>query len=261
MTLTIITVTNGAPQALQATAESLLAQQAVTQPVVWFIQNAGDDDVIRSLLKNTTGIAPDWLEWRLVSEPDTGIYDGMNAALAQIKKRDGYVWFLNAGDKVASAVTLKIVQDHVKHTSADLIFGDTLMPSQNAAPWYRPSKPVSEMARGMITSHQAILYRNSVLQGTGGYNLGYAVAADYELTSRLVVAGACAELLPVALVEQEAFGISRTKRVQGRWQNMLIRRRVWQQSWPKTVFWFLRDTAAAVIAYVMPWLHRRLRQW
>src|SRR5689334_1604618 len=91
--VTVVTVTRNAREALAGTIASVLAQ--TYRPLDYLVVDGASTDGTVDLL---AGFG-DRLRW--TSEPDGGVYDAMNRALARVD-HDAYVFFLNADDRFVS---------------------------------------------------------------------------------------------------------------------------------------------------------------
>ena len=99
--ITIVTVTYNNLLGLKATCESVF--NLIEKEFQWVVIDGDSTDGTKEFLND---IFLEDKNKRLVylSEPDRGLYDAMNKALALIE--GGYVLFLNAGDTLISPDTL-----------------------------------------------------------------------------------------------------------------------------------------------------------
>lgn len=119
---------------------------------------------------------------RLISEPDTGIYDAMNKGMAAAS--GAHLWFLNGGDEcLIRWPRLSALLDSHERT---VILTDFVL-SAGARNRARSSRPARSMWHALPTSHQAIFYPRAQLRGH--YDQSFRVAADYDFTARLYASG------------------------------------------------------------------------
>ncbi len=127
---------------------------------------------------------------RLVSEPDSGIYDAMNKGL-RLATGD-YVAFLNADDLYARSDAIRLVAERATETSADCIMGNVQFfdedPENASGRFYS----VNGFARwwiklGIMPPHPALFVRRSLLQKVGGFDQSYKIAADFDLVARIIL--------------------------------------------------------------------------
>jgi putative colanic acid biosynthesis glycosyltransferase len=210
-TLSIITVTLNNLSGLTQTAASINAQ--TDTDFEWIIIDGGSTDGTLAFLKPQSAL------WQ--SAPDNGIYDAMNKGIAAATAP--HTLFLNAGDTFTDENTLALINQHLKENpKTALLYGDS-WEDQN----YKPARPHTAITRGLFTHHQAIIYSRKAL-GAMRYNLDYDIAADYDLTARILTTLKPEEIhhLPRALCIFESGGISQTQATTGRREQYQIRARL-----------------------------------
>jgi len=118
---------------------------------------------------------------KVISEPDTGLYDAMNKGL---KAASGdYVWFLNSGDQIYSSNTIETMVTGVP----DIIYGGTMIiDEEENEVGDRRLKPPAQLSwksfrQGMVVCHQSILVRREMAPL---YNLDYRLSADIDWAIR-----------------------------------------------------------------------------
>jgi glycosyltransferase involved in cell wall biosynthesis len=116
---------------------------------------------------------------RVVSEPDSGIYDAMNKSVRLAK--GNWLYFLNAGDKLHDASVLADIATLLNHhPHCELIFGNAryMGPNTNFI------RRFSHVNRWMLVfedlNHQATFAHRSLFQRVGDFKLQYRYSADYE---------------------------------------------------------------------------------
>jgi glycosyltransferase involved in cell wall biosynthesis len=121
---------------------------------------------------------------KIISEPDTGIYDAMNKGLGMAT--GDYVWFMNAGDEIYEPTTIEeLISCFEKN--ADVIYGDTIRIDENrdiiGLREKRPPKKFTwkSFRMGMTVSHQSILVARKIAPK---YDLQYTVSADIDWVIR-----------------------------------------------------------------------------
>lgn len=184
MLFSVITVTKNNPQGFERTRDSLKAQTC--NDYEWIVIDGAQ-------------------EW------DDGIYDAMNKALNKAKGQ--YVIFMNAGDTFANDNTLSII---AAAPDADFIYGDALESRHLKTARH-------DMRLGMMTHHQAMIYRRSII-GDLRYDLKYRVAADYKFTLEFLARASTRHYMPIPLCDFAPGGLSQTKTRLGRQQQAMIRK-------------------------------------
>jgi len=193
--ISIITITYQAETGFCQTAESVLGQ---TYPnMEYLIIDGNSKDRTISLIKEYEGkFNSKGFSFRWISEPDKGIYDAMNKGL---KMATGdYVWFMNAGDRMASSDCLEKVFNaiHGCKTKAtdfpetdfpDFIYGETnIVNGQGEIMGSRRLKAPETLnwksfKMGMLVCHQSMLVKRSVAPL---FDLQYQYSGDFDWTIR-----------------------------------------------------------------------------
>lgn len=148
-------------------------------------------------------------EWIVIdgdAEPDNGIYDAMNKGIDRAS--GDYLIFMNAGDTFADAETLECIAPHL---NADFLYGDAI-----EGKYLKRAR--HNIAYGMITHHQAMIYKRSALR----YDTTYQIAADYKFTAQAMRGNVKHIPFPICIFEQG--GISQQKTALGRHEQQLIRK-------------------------------------
>lgn len=172
--ISIITVTFNAADLLPQTMQSVAEQ---TYPEIeYLIIDGASTDATVAVAKTFR----DRLDFKLVSEPDRGLYDAMNKGLRLAT--GAYVWFLNAGDTIYAADTIERALMGWKN--ADLIYGDTRVVGESGRErgWYKPLPAESELTyrsfiNGMVVCHQSMWMKRSIAQP---YRLDVGLVADID---------------------------------------------------------------------------------
>lgn len=173
---TIITVTYNASRCLTETILSVLSQ---SYPAIEYliIDGASTDATVDIIRQYATGISY-WL-----SEPDKGLYDAMNKGLR--RATGDYVWFMNAGDKIHSADTVRQIVSLLQKNAdlPDIIYGETaLMDEKGRTLGIRrlriPEKLEWKSFRtGMRVSHQSFIAKRTIAPL---FDLQYRYSSDFD---------------------------------------------------------------------------------
>jgi putative colanic acid biosynthesis glycosyltransferase len=163
-------------QGLRATFKSLRAQ--TQEPHQWIVADGGSADGTSGWL-----CKQDWSPLQWSSEPDGGIFFGMNRGLRAVDS--DYVLFLNSGDELASPDVLVSVGDYLE--AADewppLLFGDSFEVDARGRHYLRRARPAYWVRVGMPSTHQAMYFRVDAI--VGGLDTRYRLSGDYEAVARL----------------------------------------------------------------------------
>ncbi|PWG62950.1 glycosyltransferase family 2 protein [Spiribacter halobius] len=248
--VSIITVTLNDESGICKTVRSLQAwsgEGAVEHIVVDGGSSYAIDAVLGALNWNGT----------LLKGKDRGLYDAMNKGL--MKARGKYLWFLNSGDTIPSGDTVRVVCGQLKANTPDILYGDSWEGSEKDGWRYKRAKPLWAMRTGMITHHQAIIFRRGlILDGNIKYDLAFPIAADYDFVLRSLAASERTQYLPLPICGFEPDGVSQRYPLRGRRDQFAVRRKngesylvaaalfggqtlawLWRRMWP-TGYWLLK---------------------
>jgi glycosyltransferase len=149
---------------------------------------------------------------KVISEPDAGIYDGMNKGIAM--SSGDIVGMLNADDVYAGPDILEKVTDAFRNTAVDACYGDLVYTDPrdlNRVVRYWKSSPydISRFYWGWMPPHPTFFVRRRVYQQYGLFNLSMGSAADYEIMLRFLLRYRLAAVyLPMVMVRMRTGGVS-----------------------------------------------------
>lgn len=222
----IIVVSRNSGDKLKLTLNNIYAQDYTDYEVI-IEDGASDDgsvDAIKEICRENT---------RIFSEPDDGIYDGMNRALSRISAPDTdryeYIIFLNCGDTFHDRQVLGIVAD----TAMDEALGQAAYDGSNDSMVLRAEAPhiyygdqynvltasIVSSARRLnefalfrnVPCHQVCFYDRRLFLDRG-YDTQYRVRADYEHFLYCIYrCGADAEYIDHIISDYEGGGFSETE--------------------------------------------------
>jgi len=179
--VTIVTVVRNAREALAGTIDSVLAQ--THRPLDHLVLDGASTDGTVELLRRYQERYPDRL--RFLSEPDAGLYDAMNHAVARVDRRDSYLFFLNADDRfVASDAVARVM---ARSEGADFVH--CLLELRDDALRTRDVAGGPVRLRDLVLrnrcGHQMIFCKRSVFDAVGNFDLRWRIAADYDWVIRV----------------------------------------------------------------------------
>lgn len=204
----IVTVTKDNLAGLVATHKSLLVQ--AEKDFEWIVIDGGSQDGTKDFLNKA--------DVEYISEPDNGIYDGMNKGIERAK--GSYVIFMNAGDAFADETVLhNLGQTITEHTPA-FIYGDSLESIKGKTPYKKARK--HHLRHGMFTHHQAMVYKTKIIDDLR-YDTTYGIAADYDFTLKFLSRTNRIHYFDHPICIFESGGVSQQKAWQGRKEQFIIR--------------------------------------
>lgn len=163
---------------LRACLESILNQKSVDKEIL--VIDGGSTDGTVDYLRTMTGQLKLWR-----SEPDRGIYDAWNKALAFCDKE--WVVFLGADDRLVSPDALARLVFEGEHSSAMLVFSKISRVSASGAllgdvgeAWsWRKHRIWQRVA------HPGALHRRVLFKKYGNFDSSLKIVGDYEFLLRL----------------------------------------------------------------------------
>lgn len=181
MKISIVTVSYNAADTIKDTIESVLSQQNIDLEYV--IIDGGSTDETISIIESYG----DKIHY-FKSEPDNGIYDGMNKGVAATT--GDIVGILNADDfYLDENVLSKIVKQfhpEIQACYADLVYVDQFDTDKITRTWESGNYTKDAFKKGWMPPHPTFFVRKEVYEKYGSYSLELRSAADYELMLRVL---------------------------------------------------------------------------
>ena len=121
------------------------------------------------------------------SEPDNGIYDALNKAIA--RSSGDIIGLMHSDDFFAHDQVLTKIADAFTDPSVDAVYGDLDYISATDSShilrhWKAGSFVPSKLNRGWMPPHPTLFVRRRVLEKFGGYDTSYRIAGDYDAILR-----------------------------------------------------------------------------
>ena len=126
---------------------------------------------------------------RLLSMPDTGIYEAMNRGIAL--SRGKYVIFLNSDDYYHRADGLALSVKALEENNCGYTFApiSPVGPHTRHSPHRNPQKRIHKFFVFCTLPHPSMMFRRDTLLEVDGYDQNYRLAADYDMMLRIIAAG------------------------------------------------------------------------
>ncbi len=253
----IITITLNNYQGLKKTFKSLKNQSY--SDFEWLvIDGKSSDETVEFLRKHRSSTRADTNPFRFVSQADEGIYDAMNTGIDMA--RGHYLLFLNAGDALANNKVLEELAP-LCEKAPDFIYGDALEKYKNRRkPVIKPAESHDDIAWGMFTHHQAMLYRRHKVRDIRlRYSMRYAISSDYDFTARFLLKAQKIERInrPVCIFEMG--GISQQQAWLGRKEQYIIREELEMVPIAQNLWILLMQSISWYMKAYCPWLYDALK--
>jgi len=165
--LSIITINLNNAEGLQKTINSVINQSFIDFEFI--IIDGGSTDNSVKIIKEFENKISYW-----ISEPDNGIYNGMNKGIKQAK--GDYCFFLNSGDWLIDNKKLEFLFS--KNLKEEIIYFN--INTTEGTIEYPKDLTFSFFFKGTI-AHQATIIKRSTLLEYGYYNESLSFVADWEL--------------------------------------------------------------------------------
>lgn len=182
MRVVIVTVVKDDLVGLKRTEHSVLEQSSKVHWVIVTPNNKSETVQYASQLR-----AKEIVD-QVITDLGGGVYAAMNLA-SQSLGIDDWIWFLNAGDEFASHDAYEKVLKHVRSTNHNWLFGGHFLGSEQGQKLGEIKSPDRFIASNQLfakkyVSHQAVIFKNSLLQSLNGFRTNLIVAADWDLLVR-----------------------------------------------------------------------------
>lgn len=200
-TLSIITVNFNNNKGLIKTLESISKQSFLNYEHI--IIDAGSIDGSKETILEYSNQSPHLSYW--VSEPDNGIYDGMNKGIEHASGE--YLYFLNSGDCLTDNILNLIPFDGTQYIYGNIIF----IPSKGT-PWIWKYPDIFDTffianTNGWI-SQQACFIHHSLFKDNK-YNTNYKIIADWiHAVESIIIKGCSYKHIPLSIAEYDGEGVS-----------------------------------------------------
>ena len=160
--------------------DSVLSQQHEHELELIVIDAGSTDGTLEVLERYRKRIAV------LVSEPDRGIYDGMNKGVGLAT--GDVVGILNADDRYSDPLVLRDVMDAFSREDVDACYGDLVYANEaDEVVRYWKGGDRRNWRLGWMPPHPTFFVRRRVYERYGAFDLRYPISADYELMLRLML--------------------------------------------------------------------------
>ena len=202
-TFAIITVCLNAENEIGKTLESVLGQSNTNYE--YLVKDGGSKDRTLSIAQSyAPAFAEKGIEYRIISQADTGIYDAMNQAVQMVQGE--WAVFMNAGDTFASSEVLSLVEQSGTLEDADVVYGNWI---DGYGKWYQYKKsfPIEKMVDRIPFCHQSAFTRRQLFDHAL-YSLEYRLASDYLFYLERYLEGKKFKYYPLAVSVFDRYGAS-----------------------------------------------------
>lgn len=202
----IVAVFNG-KHTLQQCIDSIAEQTYSNKEVI--VIDGGSRDGTVDLLRGSSKQFSYW-----VSEPDKGIYNAWNKALAQA--RGEWICFLGADDFFVDENVLSRMASHLisAYPGFRIVYGQTAIVDDAGRELYTVGEPWEDVRKRflgvMCIPHPGSMHHRSLFADFGRFDESFRIAGDYEFLLRELKRGNALFVPDVALVAMRQGGVSST---------------------------------------------------
>jgi len=249
--ISVISVCRNDIEGLRQTFDSIQAQDCKDSE--WWVIDGNSTDGTVEWLRTNHQLKGGW-----ISEPDNGIYDAMNKGIGVASGE--YLVFMNSGDMLAESDVISKLINRIgrEKESPDFVYGDALDIATSGKSYYRKALPVSRIKFGMITRHQAMLYRRE-LAVNQRYPSNFKLSADYALTASILMEeGVKALQVDFPICRFYLGGAHDTQRLKALYEDFEIRRKILKQNHAKSLALFCVHWLHHYVRRLVPSLNRLL---
>ena len=161
--------------------DSVLAQQHEHELEMIVIDACSTDGTLKLLEQYRSRVTV------IVSEPDRGIYDGMNKGISLAT--GDVVGILNADDQYSDHLVIRDVLETLSNDETNTCYGDMTYTSESGSVvryWKSGVHSRWKWYFGWMPPHPTFFVRRHIYERFGTFDLKYPIAADYELMLRLL---------------------------------------------------------------------------
>ena len=180
--VSIITTTSNSEGTIARTVESVLVQNY--SPLEYIIVDNQSSDNTISIIETCRSKFRNGLSLQLISEPDRGIYDGMNKGL---KNAGGeLIGIINSDDWYEPNAVRNVVDAHAVNPEA-VIYGMLKLYKNDKL--YQIRQNMHTFIRENMCQHPTWFVPKKIYQQYGLFDDSYQIGGDYEFANRLLSQG------------------------------------------------------------------------
>ncbi len=185
MRISVLTINYNNLRGLKRTIPSIISQTCQDFELI-VVDGASKDGGVE-YLKSQTRID------KLVSEPDKGIYNAMNKAVALAE--GDYCIFMNSGDTFFSSETLELILPLLENH--DFILGKSVyLEPTKLYPTFPPKELSTELLIAESLSHQSLFIKTSILRDVP-FREDFRIVSDWEQYFRAWLVKGYKDYLPI----------------------------------------------------------------
>lgn len=181
LTIAIVTTVYNAVNTIEETIKSVVNQ--TYDNIEYIVIDGCSDDGTSDIIKKYDQYIDYW-----TSEPDNGIYDGMNKGIKQ--STGEIIYFLNADDKLYDE---KVIEDVAKYFNNNknlkILSGRVTIIDDKYNLISKTKKRISGniIKRALSLCHQSIFMKREILIKNGMFDTRYKIISDFDLFCKVLL--------------------------------------------------------------------------
>ena len=205
MKISIITSVYNNKETISEAIESVLSQTYDNIEYI-VVDGASTDGTVEVIQKYGEQIDT------FVSEPDKGIYDGLNKGVALAT--GDVIGFLHSDDLFEDEHVVSKIADAFKVDDVDSIYGDLIYVSKEDTSkvvryWKSGAYGLKKLENGWMPPHPTFYVKRKVYEAYGAFDTSFKIAADYDSILRFLGReGITTRYIPEVLVKMRVGGES-----------------------------------------------------
>jgi len=206
MIVSLITVVFNNAKNLSETIESVLEQDYLKN-IEYIVIDGGSTDGTLDIIKEYQKMISVF-----VSEPDDGIYDGLNKGVSYAT--GDIVGFIHSGDLFAHKGVVTQIAKTFNNENSDVVYGDIDYVKKNDVTsvvrhWRSGCFSAKKLSYGWMPPHLTLYIRKELYEQFGVFDTSYEISADYDYMLRLLSEqGLIVLYIPEVLVKMRVGGVS-----------------------------------------------------
>lgn len=200
---TIITVCLNIEDQIGDTITSVL-NQTCTEYEYLIKDGVSNDRTVRIAESFALEFAEKGIPFRIISRPDSGIYDAMNQAIREAQGE--WIILMNAGDQFADKTVLNRVNQSGCLEKADVVYGDQILKNGNLFR-YKKADALENIRFALPFCHQSTLTSKELFKNNL-YSVKFKICSDHQFYLQMYLEGKRFVHYPEAISIFDIHGIS-----------------------------------------------------
>lgn len=179
-----------------------------------------------------------------ISEPDKGVFDALNKGVKLAKGE--WIYVLGSDD----TLTKDGLSDLMMKANDDskVIYGDAIAKFADGREHKIRTKSPSFMRYNMITSHQAMIVKKSIMEEFCNFDIRYKLCADFDLFQKIYLKGYKFQYVEKAVAYYGMEGLSNGFSFKNDWDKYKVCKKNHSNACP--LFFFILDETKWILAQI-----------